>query len=71
MIFISPDVKYKVVKNTLTFRALKETNKYSSYVEKFAELLTRTTGIVFAKENPVAPAKILKKFFDKIQKAKA
>lgn len=68
--FYKSEVKYKVVKNTLTVRALKETDKYSSHVEKLTESLHGNTGIVFASKNPVAPAKIIKKFFDKIQKPK-
>lgn len=66
--FYKAGLKYKVVKNTLTVRALKETDKYSAHVEKLTESLHGNTGIVFAYANPVAPAKIIKKFFDKIQK---
>ena len=51
-------------------RALKETDKYSSHFEKLDEMLHGPTGIIFAKENPVAPAKILKKFFDKLERPK-
>lgn len=68
--FFKSGVKYKVVKNTLTVRALKETDKYSSHIEKLTESLNGPTGIVFASENPVAPAKIIKKYFEKIQKPK-
>lgn len=68
--FYKSELKYKVVKNTLTLRALKETDKYSSFSEKLSETLHGPTGIVFAYKNPVAPAKILKKFFDKIEKPK-
>jgi large subunit ribosomal protein L10 len=68
--FYKSELKYKVVKNTLTARALKETDKYSDHTEKLSELLHGPTGIVFAYTNPVAPAKILKKFFDKIEKPK-
>lgn len=68
--FFKSDLKYKVVKNTLTSRALSESEKYSSHVEKLKEILHGPTGIVFAYKNPVAPAKILKKFADKIDKPK-
>lgn len=68
--FYKSDIKYKVVKNTLTSRALKESEKYSKHVEKLSELLHGPTGIVFAYKNPGAPAKILKKYADKIDKPK-
>ncbi|MFZ1320460.1 MAG: 50S ribosomal protein L10 [Ignavibacteria bacterium] len=68
--FFKSGLKYKVLKNTLIVRALKETDKYSSHFEKLDEMLHGPTGIIFAKENPVAPAKILKKFFDKLERPK-
>jgi large subunit ribosomal protein L10 len=68
--FFKSELKYKVVKNTLTARALKESDKYSSHVEKLSEILHGPTGIVFAYKNPVAPAKILKKYADKIDRPK-
>ncbi|MCX7833238.1 MAG: 50S ribosomal protein L10 [Ignavibacteria bacterium] len=68
--FYNSDVKYKVVKNTLALRALKESDKYSPYVDKLSEFLVGPTGIVFAGKDPVIPAKILKKNFDKIGKPK-
>ena len=68
--FYKSGVKYKVVKNTLTVRALQETEKYSKHVEKLTEILNGPTGIVFAYDNPVSPAKIIKKFFDKIERPK-
>lgn len=68
--FFKAEIKYKVVKNTLTARALKETEKYSSHTEKLIEILNGPTGIVFASKDPVAPAKILKKFADKVEKPK-
>lgn len=55
--FFKSDLKYKVVKNTLTVRALSESEKYSSHVERLTEMLHGPTGIVFAGKNPVAPAK--------------
>lgn len=68
--FYKSELKFKVVKNTLTSRALNETEKYSSHIEKLNEILHGPTGIVFAYKNPVAPAKILKKFADKINRPK-
>lgn len=68
--FYKSDLKYKVVKNTLTVRALKESEKYSAHIERLDEILHGPTSIVFAYKNPVAPAKILKKFADKIDRPK-
>jgi len=68
--FYKSELKYKVVKNTLTVRALAESGKYSDHKEKLGEILHGQTGIVFAYKNPVAPAKIIKKFFDKIERPK-
>jgi large subunit ribosomal protein L10 len=62
--FRKEGVVYKVVKNTLFKRALDETGKY----EKLSEHLTGMTGFVIAYDNPVAPAKIIKKYFDDTQK---
>jgi len=57
-------VTYKVIKNTLFERALKESGKY----EKLGDYLTGMTGFAFASGNPVAPAKIIKKYFDTSKK---
>ena len=62
--FRNEGVKYKVYKNTLFKRALDESDKY----EKLAEHLVGMTGFAFADDNPVAPAKIIKKYFDKNKK---
>lgn len=62
--FRKEGVKYKVYKNTLFKRAIVESGKY----EKLAEHLVGMTGYAFASENPVAPAKIIKKYFDEKQK---
>ena len=51
---------YKVFKNTLLKRALKEKGGYDDILDK----LTGMTGVAFAGENFVAPAKIIKKYFD-------
>jgi large subunit ribosomal protein L10 len=68
--FFKANVKYKVVKNTLALRAIKESDSYSQFADKFDEFLVGNTGIAFAAEDPVAPAKILKKSFGKIEKPK-
>ncbi|OGU75029.1 MAG: 50S ribosomal protein L10 [Ignavibacteria bacterium RBG_16_34_14] len=57
-------VKYKVFKNTLFKRALEELGKY----DKLADHLEGMTGYVFATDNPVAPAKIIKKYYDEKRK---
>ncbi|MBE2281422.1 MAG: 50S ribosomal protein L10 [Ignavibacteriaceae bacterium] len=62
--FRKEGVIYKVVKNTLFERALNESGKYP----KLTEHLTGMTGFVIAYDNPVAPAKIIKKYFDDTQK---
>ena len=58
--FRKEGVKYKVIKNTLFNRAVSESGKYS----KLSNHLVGMTGYAFADENPVAPAKIIKKYFD-------
>ena len=68
--FYKSNIKYKVVKNTLALRAIKESKNYSGYVEKLDEFLVGPTSIVFSDEDPVAPAKIIKKFYDKSEKPK-
>jgi large subunit ribosomal protein L10 len=62
--FRKEKVKYKVFKNTLFKRALEELGKY----DKLADHLVGMTGYVFATDNPVAPAKIIKKYYDEKQK---
>lgn len=57
-------VTYKVIKNTLFERALKESEKY----EKLADYLTGMTGYIFTSSNPVAPAKVIKKYFETSKK---
>lgn len=57
-------VTYKVIKNTLFERALRESGKY----KKLEDYLTGMTGFAFASGNPVAPAKIIKKYFDTSKK---
>ena len=63
--FRKEGVKYKVFKNTLFKRALTEAGKY----DKLADHLVGMTGFVFTEsDNSVAPAKIIKKYFDSSQK---
>ena len=57
--FRNEGVRYKVFKNTLVKRALDEAGKY----EKIADLLIGMTGFAFASTNPLAPAKIINKYF--------
>lgn len=58
--FRKEGVTYKVFKNTLFKRALEESGKYP----KLADNLVGMSGFAFAFDNPVAPAKIIKKYFD-------
>lgn len=62
--FRKENVKYKVYKNTLFKRALVESGKY----EKLADHLVGMTGYVFASDDPVVPAKIIKKYQDTSKK---
>jgi large subunit ribosomal protein L10 len=50
---------YTVVKNTLFRRALG-----ADLAKQFEEFLTGPTGVVFAGDDPIAPAKALKQFSD-------
>jgi len=62
--FQKTGVKYQVVKNTLIKKAMKT---FLSDEAAFSYLVG-PTGIAFGSDDPVAPAKVLKKFFDKNQK---
>jgi large subunit ribosomal protein L10 len=57
-------IDYRVVKNTLIKKALEQANGDSSLMEK----LVGPTGVVFAYQDPVTPAKIIQKFNEKHQK---
>jgi large subunit ribosomal protein L10 len=66
-------VDYKVMKNTLIKKALEELGNDNKFAGKSAELaanLKGPTGVIFAYEDPVSPARIIKKFFDKGEKPK-
>ncbi len=58
--FRKEGVTYKVYKNTLFTRALKQTGKYEQLINN----LPGMSGFVFAFDNPVAPTKIIKKFYE-------
>jgi len=62
--FLKEDLKYIVYKNTLLKRAFDEVGGF----EEFNEKLVGMTGVVFAGENFVAPAKIIKKYYDAAKK---
>jgi large subunit ribosomal protein L10 len=56
--FLKENVTYKVFKNTLVKRVLKDIGGF----EKFEPLLVGMTGIAFTSDNFIAPAKIIKKY---------
>ena len=58
--FRKEGVTYKVFKNTLFIKALEQIGAF----EKFNDQLVGMIGVAFAGENFVAPAKIIKKYFD-------
>lgn len=64
-------VDYKVLKNTLFKKALTSSGtKFSDKAELLSEYLKGPTGVIFTYDDPVAPAKIIKKFYDKGEKPK-
>lgn len=66
-------VDYRVIKNTLIKKALDSAgkdSKFAGHASKIIENLKGPTGVIFAYEDPVSPAKIIKKFFEKIEKPK-
>lgn len=68
--FYKSDLKYRVVKNTLLKLALADSDNYSDKVDELSQYLVGPTGVIFAGDDPVSPAKILKKYFDKSEKPK-
>lgn len=62
--FRKSNVEYRVVKNTLARKALENTAAYDRVIPK----LVGHTAIAFGYDDPVAPAKIIKKFHDKHEK---
>ena len=62
--FRKAKVDYRVVKNTLARKALESVGGYDKVIDR----LVSPTAIAFAYEDPVAPAKIIKKFCEKNEK---
>jgi large subunit ribosomal protein L10 len=62
--FRKAGVEYRVVKNTLIKRALHQVSEF----DKLDEKLTGPTGIAFGYNDPVTPAKVIKKFRDSAKK---
>lgn len=59
--FRKSGIDYKVVKNTLIRKALENATGY----DRVAEKLVGPTGVAFAFDDPVSPAKIIQKFSEK------
>jgi len=57
-------VNYRVVKNTLIQKALEQVTGYDTVYDRLAG----PTGVAFAFEDPVAPARIIQRFSEKHQK---
>lgn len=62
--FRKSGVEYQVVKNTLVRKAFESVSGYDKVMEK----LVGPTGIAFGYDDPIAPAKIFKKFLGKHMK---
>ena len=62
--FYRAGVDYRVVKNTLIQKALEQVTGYDTVYQK----LTGPTGIAFAYEDAIVPAKIIQKFKEKHSK---
>src|SRR5512141_912891 len=62
--FRKAGVSFKVVKNTLIQKALESVSGY----DKVFPNLVGPTGVAFAFDDPVAPAKIIQKFAEKHKK---
>jgi large subunit ribosomal protein L10 len=63
-------VDYKVLKNTLIKKALEGNEKFAGQADSLTANLKGPTGVIFAYDDPVSPAKIIKKFFEKGEKPK-
>lgn len=59
-------IEFKVAKNTLILRALKEVPKHNLPESVFFGM----TGMALSYDDPLAPAKIIKQLFDKTEKPK-
>ena len=64
--FRKANIDYLVVKNTLVRKVLESITGYDKVIEK----LVMPTAIAFGYDDPVAPAKIMKKFREKNEKLK-
>ena len=64
--FRKSNVDYAVVKNTLARKALEAVTGYDSVLDR----LKLPTGIAFGYDDPIAPAKIIKKYREKNDKLK-
>ncbi|HZY10375.1 MAG TPA: 50S ribosomal protein L10 [Bacteroidota bacterium] len=64
--FRKSKIEYRVVKNTLVRKALERIGGY----DKVSNHLIGHTAIAFGFDDPIAPAKIIKKFHDKHEKLK-
>jgi large subunit ribosomal protein L10 len=62
--FRKSGIQYRVVKNSLVQRALESIGGYDTMFDK----LVGPTGVAFASEDPVTPAKIIKQFSSKHKK---
>ncbi len=62
--FRKAGVEYRVAKNTLIKRALHQVAQFDNLDDK----LTGPTAIAFGYDDPVSPAKVIKKFRDKVSK---
>ncbi len=62
--FRKSDINYRVVKNTLIHKGLENV----AGCDKVFDKLVGPTGIAFAYEDPVSPARIIQKFVDKHKK---
>lgn len=58
--FKKAGVRYKVAKNTLVKRALKDAGGYDTVLDRFVGQL----GIAIGYDDPAAPARVLKEFID-------
>jgi large subunit ribosomal protein L10 len=64
--FRKSNVDYRVVKNTLARKALEQVTGYDKVLDK----LVGPTAIAFGYDDPIAPARIIKKFREKNEKLK-
>ena len=62
--FYKSGIEYRVVKNTLIQKALESASGYDRVYDK----LVGPTGVAFAFDDPVAPARIIQKFSEKHNK---